>query len=386
MSELLNIIESMQAEAATTEKLFGREGVKAQTTVAKMDPATKREGLRIIDGALKGNTRDILTFQEAMTTSDFSNLFGDVLDRQLLGGYQSLPTTYQQYLRVGQVRDFRTVKRFYVNGAEAVLTAVAEQEEYPEAGLSDGKYSYAVQKYGRRLPFSWETFINDDLGAFMDSVERLGIAARRTEEKFATQLFAGTTGPNGTFFASGNFNVMATPANPLLSLTAMQAAFTLLSNQRDADGEPIFIDTVFLVVPPALAVVANNRVNATELWLTEQPGSTTNQVHVGNWMRGKVNVIVNYYLPIISTTNGATSWYMFASPGAGRPAAEIGFLRGNREPAIFVKNPNAIRIGGCSDPMDGDFDTDTIEYKVRHVMGGTLMDPKMAVASNGTGS
>jgi hypothetical protein len=36
--------------------------------------------------------------------------------------------------------------------------------------------------------------------------------------------------------------------------------------------------------------------------------------------------------------------------------------------------------------MDGDFDTDTVEYKVRHVMGGTLMDPKAAVASNGSGS
>jgi hypothetical protein len=34
--------------------------------------------------------------------------------------------------------------------------------------------------------------------------------------------------------------------------------------------------------------------------------------------------------------------------------------------------------------MDGDFDTDSIEYKVRHVLGGSVIDPKFAVASNGS--
>jgi hypothetical protein len=32
------------------------------------------------------------------------------------------------------------------------------------------------------------------------------------------------------------------------------------------------------------------------------------------------------------------------------------------------------------------FENDTIDYKVRHVFGGTRVDPKMAVASTGTGS
>jgi hypothetical protein len=41
-----------------------------------------------------------------------------------------------------------------------------------------------------------------------------------------------------------------------------------------------------------------------------------------------------------------------------------------------------VRVGGGGvNPTDGDFDTDTAEYKVRHVLGGTLMDPKAAVAS-----
>jgi hypothetical protein len=41
---------------------------------------------------------------------------------------------------------------------------------------------------------------------------------------------------------------------------------------------------------------------------------------------------------------------------------------------------------GQSNPMDGDFETDSIMYKIRHVLGGTLLDPIMAVASAGTDS
>jgi hypothetical protein len=36
--------------------------------------------------------------------------------------------------------------------------------------------------------------------------------------------------------------------------------------------------------------------------------------------------------------------------------------------------------------MEGDFETDAIHYKVRHVFGGVTLDPIMSVYSNGSGS
>ena len=38
-----------------------------------------------------------------------------------------------------------------------------------------------------------------------------------------------------------------------------------------------------------------------------------------------------------------------------------------------------------TNPMEGDFETDSIDYKVRHYIGGTLLDSVCAVASNGSG-
>jgi len=77
---------------------------------------------------------------------------------------------------------------------------------------------------------------------------------------------------------------------------------------------------------------------------------------------------------------------VFASPAEGRPAVEMGFLRGHETPETFVKLADSQLLGGgVTDPSEGDFDTDSIQYKIRHVFGGTRLDPKMAVASNGTG-
>jgi hypothetical protein len=64
---------------------------------------------------------------------------------------------------------------------------------------------------------------------------------------------------------------------------------------------------------------------------------------------------------------------------------EVGFLIGHETPELFQKTPNAVRVGGGPvDPTDGDFETDSVEWKLRHVYGGTLMDPKSGVASKGT--
>ena len=38
------------------------------------------------------------------------------------------------------------------------------------------------------------------------------------------------------------------------------------------------------------------------------------------------------------------------------------------------------------DPTEGDFESDSIDYKLRHIIGASQGDPKMAVSSDGSGS
>ena len=384
MADFLDLIETISAGDASVDRLFSGEGRRVRGRGE--DPRYKAalaEAAKFIADIYSGRRRSH-QLQEAMSTSDFPLLFGDIMDRQLLAAYREWPTGISQIARTATVRDFRTVERYAVDGGAATLEKVKELTEYPEAALSESKYSYRVEKRGKKLPFSWETMINDDLDALQQSPTILASSARRSEERFITDLFVGTDGPDGTFFAAGNANVVT--GNPALSISALQIAFQVLASQSDSDGNPIMIDGVFLVVPPALEVTARNILNATQLEVVEAGGTANQRLIAANWMRNRVTLIVDPWLPVVSSTaNGNTSWYLFASPTGNRPSMEFARLRGHEEPAIFVKEPNARRVGGGTvDPMDGDFDIDAIEYKVRHVFGGTLMDPKMAVASNGT--
>jgi hypothetical protein len=98
------------------------------------------------------------------------------------------------------------------------------------------------------------------------------------------------------------------------------------------------------VVPPALQVTAMNIMNATEIRVAAGSGSaTTDQAVAKNWVGNQVaEVVVNPWLPIVdSSANKNTTWYLFADPGAGRPAMEVGFLRGHESPELFLKSPNA---------------------------------------------
>ena len=391
MPEFLQVVESIRAEEASVQRLFGGEGRGVRSIPRGIDYSHRlAEAAQFLADLYEGR-RPAYQLKEVMTTSDFPLLFGDIIDRQLLANYTEMPKTYPNYVWVSTVNDFRSVRRFAINGSEAVLIAVPEQTEYPESSVSEVRYTYAVQKYGRTVAFAWEAIINDDLQALQDIPMRLGKAARRTEERFATTLFVDANGPSAAFYTVPNHNIVNatnaggayTAVNPPLSIAALQQAFTVLNNQVDADGEPILIDAVELVVSPALEVVAQNILNA--LQLTVGPQNQT--LITANWMQRKMHLSVNPYIPVVaSTANGTTSWFLFASPTGSRPALEIGFLRGHTSPELFIRDSDQTRVsGGGNDPMNGDFETDSVVYKVRHVLGGARLDPRVTVASSGAG-
>jgi hypothetical protein len=47
---------------------------------------------------------------------------------------------------------------------------------------------------------------------------------------------------------------------------------------------------------------------------------------------------------------------------------------------------DAIVVVVAVDPLDGYYDNDSVGYKIRHVLGGAVMEPRAAAASNGSAS
>lgn len=357
-------------------------------------PGYRRSALAVqqmVEGAHKGGIDPLrlkLMMREAQSTSDFPSLMGDNLHRYLLGRYAETAVSWPSiaYRRINN--DFRNVKAISVDGGESHLGGVAELAPYPQATLTDTPYSVAVTKFGRRMGFSWESFINDDLGGLRDTPLRFGRAARRSEERDVTNAYCA----NATFFSSGNKNIVntangASGNNPILAAGAITDALTVMRSQVDVDGEPIIIDGITLVVPTALDETANRILSAQSIWWNEL-GGTANQRLIGsNTLPARISKVCAPYLDILGGGNAKTQWYLFANPSNGRPAIQIAFLRGHESPEMWVKNPDAQMVGGGTDDfMNGSFDNDQIDYKVRHVYGVGLLDPKMAVTSKGTGA
>lgn len=322
--------------------------------------------------------------KEALTTSDFPYLFGDVLDRQMLASYKAVDPVWKAIVRTSTVnRLFPQVGgyRFAMTGGDQLLAEVAEKGEYLASERTETKYTVYCKKYGRQFDISWEALISDDLGALKDTPERFARAAVRTEHRVVTGLFVDDVGTH----AGGNLYEAAVNSGTLaLTIANLETSVQNMMAFTDANGEPIMNRPKFLVVGPALEFTARQILSsANKMWLStaddesaSTPWPTTNVLP----QFGLV-LIVDPYLPVLHS-DAPGSWFLFADP-ADIAAIEVDYLAGHERPEICMKSSDKVAIGGGGEisPMDGDFATDNVIYRVRECFGANKLDWRATYAN-----
>src|ERR1700733_1150474 len=103
----LNLMETLDANDASVGKLFNGEGSPAKSIRSRnaRHPEYQRqlvEAARLLADVYSGR-RPVYHLKEALGTADFPNLFGDILDRQLLSNYRETPQTYRNYCSISTV-------------------------------------------------------------------------------------------------------------------------------------------------------------------------------------------------------------------------------------------------------------------------------------------
>jgi hypothetical protein len=179
-------IESIHEEAGI-EKLFGPVNGRNVLAVRNQSPKYAiqlTEASKLFSAVLDGR-KPVWQLREAMSTSDFPVLFADIISRSILTAYTGWPVTWPAVAKKVLVRDFRDNKLFLpMLGGDTRLTGVPEGTWYPETGLTEQTpLTFAVGKFGRKMSFTFESMVNDDLDFLKDMPTRLGRAARRTEER-----------------------------------------------------------------------------------------------------------------------------------------------------------------------------------------------------------
>jgi hypothetical protein len=332
--------------------------------------------------------------REASTMSDFPILFGNILERSLHAKYVLSKPDWRSYIGVGTQKDFRASGQEILGiwGLQDKLPKVKIRGEYKQdKELDEGKTAITLEKYGRLFGLAWETVLADyELGAFRDIGERLLNAALVTEFFEATGLIADAAGPHASLYGAtvthpidgkaitnkGDLKLSGTSGAVNLGTTV-----SLMRQQTDQEGLPIIIIGFELVVPPTLEFDMLKILQAVSV------ASTVEGREISTVRLMSITGHVNEYLPIVDeSANKDTTWYVFAKLASGQ-AARLNFLAGRTSPELVMKAPNKVAVGGgAAGPLEGDFESDSMLWRVRHIMGGTQIDPRVTYAQDGTES
>jgi hypothetical protein len=293
-------------------------------------------------------------------TADFPILLENVMNKILLGAYETTPDTWSRFCKVESVPDFRDSPR-YRTGSIGVLDPLNENGEFRNKAIPDGsKLSINVQTKGNIIGVSRQMIINDDLSAFSDLGTRLGRAARLSIEVDVYALLAlnGGLGPtlsdSQPFFHSSRGNVNGTAS--ALGVPGLDADRVLMAQQRDAQNNE------FLDIRPQTLLVASSQGGAARVLNDAQYDVTeTQKFQVPNRVRGLFRDVVD--TPRLSGTRR----YLFANPDVAA-AIVVAFLDGQQSPVLET---------------DEGWRADGTEMKVRFDYRAQMFDPKGALTNAG---
>lgn len=290
--------------------------------------------------ALFGNPAQVgLTTRDAMplhNTSSFAYLTENVMNKNLRAGYTESRVTYDKIVKVGQsVPDFKK-KAVYTTSAVGNLTAWPDGSKPDLASFMDYKDSYGVEAFAKMLEFSWQLFVNDDMGALTQSPFKMGNAARRTINAYVWSLVTGnpTLADGQTFFlatAAGNRKKANYISSGLVVTVASLSALENLmrqqvgQNTREGNTGPdiLNIEPRYLITPTAIKNTAAAVVKS-----IADPASSNSNVH--NPFSNALELISE---PLLDA-NSTQAYYLAADP-ALVDGIELSFLQGFEEPKMW---------------------------------------------------
>lgn len=312
---------------------------------------------------------------EADTRADFPEFLYGPIRTATWGGYTRVQPQYRRYARVENAPDFRERRLRGLNALRGV-GYVGEHGEYPMMRRTERPSApLVVEKYGGVYSITWETIVNDDSGDLLNrNPADMGYAMGQLVANTGVALIESnpTAADGDPFYSTGRGN----QTTDALSEDSLADAITAMESQLDDDGYHIVVRPATLVVKNArLEMIAKRIVNSTIAGTTVnyegEPGAGTNVFD-----KGTINPLSGLGIDVVREAyfSDANDWYLFADPN-DVPAFAVGFLNGQEQPMIGLKNPEVRNaLGAGVDPYT--YEWDTVDFKIRHVFGWAAVDPR----------
>ncbi len=257
----------------------------------------------------------------ALTTSDFPNLLANAANKMLLPEYEAAQPTYRLLAERQDLPDFKTASILKV-GDLPVPLQVAEDGEIKLGSFSEAKDTFALATYGRRLNLSFQSIVNDDLGAFNRVMRAVAVRLADFENSLWFNLLTSASGVGPTlgdsvalFNAASHSNY--TSSGTAISVDSIGVGRALMRKQTSLDGIKLNVLPRYILTSPEKEQLA--RQFTTQIQPTQ--GSNVNP-----WA-GTIEPLADANLV------SANPWYLFADPTRA-PVSVYGYLQGQAGPSV----------------------------------------------------
>jgi len=314
--------------AGLAARVTGAEPTEAAREFRGMSLATMCSDLLRARGETVNRTAsasELIT--RGMTTSDFPLLLQSTMDRLLQDRLLAAPGAARAICAPRTVPDFRSGRFIQAAGARdlALLLESGEIEHAPPAERGE---SYQVRTWARGMFFSRQALVNDDLGAFEQTL-LLGNAVTATEAAEFARMFAvngagwgPTLSDNLPLFHATHGNVGAGAC----TTAGISAGRIIMRGQTDASGNLIAPEPRLMLVGPAGETAA------------EQALSTIAVVATGENNRP---VFATRLAHAVEPRLAGVPWFLFADPAIAPVLAFVTLLGTGGAPQITQHVPES---------------------------------------------
>ena len=201
--------------------------------------------------------------RESMTTSDLAAVLGTIRSRIVRKTFNPVESDIFTLASKRTASDFRLMQGYRVDPFNRLaLRPEATDVTYANWGVTaDG---YRISNYELAISYTWEMWVNDDLGVFQIAMENLGLAGRRNRALVVFEAIAAQLPRTLLAGAAGGPDV-----------AHVQGAIDFLTNQVSPQGGVLPFDLTDIAIPTTWRTVAATTLNSENLLALSS--STTKQ-------------------------------------------------------------------------------------------------------------
>ena len=275
----------------------------------------------------KRHSQQVLEAANAVDTSAFTNITGQIIYNKILEGYENPALIWPDLFETLNTVFLDNERLPGIGGTGDVAEVVDQGQPYPTVGLNEEYVDFGpALKRGFILPITREIVIADRTGLLLQRSSEAGFnylginMEKRALDVVLTNITAGRYTRNGTatntFLTSGGY-INDQSSNTLTSWRSLENAELLFDAITDPNtGEPIICaGEMVMVVPTALKMTALRILDVTDIGAVDNTAAATtvrqygpNPIRSGKMVHATgVKVVSSAYVK--ARTSSASKWF-----------------------------------------------------------------------------